>query len=87
MEKWNFQVFTFSYLNIPCIKVFQMRSFSVPHNAEKCRNSELFIGPCFRTVGLNTKIFSVNLCFHSECGKIRTRENYEFGHFSRSGIS
>ena len=34
--------------------------------------------------GLNTKIYSINLRIQSEYRKIRTRNNYVFGHFSSS---
>ena len=54
-----------------CVKTVQIRSFS---------------GPYFPAFGLNTEIHSVNLRTQSECGKIRTRKNSVFGHFSRSGF-
>ena len=40
-----------------------------------------FVFPAF---GLNTKSYGVALRIHSEYGKIRTRKNSIFGHFSRS---
>ena len=36
--------------------------------------------------GLNTEIYEVNLRIQSQYGKIRTRKNPVFGHFSRSII-
>ena len=41
-------------------------------------------GPYFPVLGLNTEKYFVSLCIQSECGKIRTRNNSVFGHFSRS---
>ena len=37
--------------------------------------------------GLNTERYWVSLRIQSECGKIRTRKNSVFGHFSRSELS
>ena len=45
---------------------------------EKCS------GHYFPIFGLNTEIYGVNLRVQSEYGKIRTRKNSIFGHFSRS---
>ena len=41
-------------------------------------------GPYFPAFGLNTERYEVSLRIQSECGKIWTRNNYVFGHFSRS---
>ena len=46
-----------------------------------------FSGPYFPAFGLNTKMYGVNLRIQSEYGKIRTRKNSVFGHFSRSVFS
>ena len=43
----------------------------------------VFSGPYFPVFRLNTEIYCVNLCIQSEYGKIRTRKNSVFGHFSR----
>ena len=43
-----------------------------------------FSGPYFPALGLNTEIYSVNFRIQTEYGKIRTRKNSVFGHFSRS---
>ena len=40
--------------------------------------------PYFPVFGLNTEIYEVNLRIQSKYRKIRTRNNYVFGHFSRS---
>ena len=53
---------------------------------EKCPNTEFFSGPYFPAFGLNTERYGVSLCIQSECGKIRTRKNSVFGHFSGSSI-
>ena len=47
---------------------------------KKCSNTRSN-SPAFR---LNTESYSVSLRIQSECGKIRTRKNSVFGHFSRS---
>ena len=46
-----------------------------------------FSGPYFPAFGLNTKRYEVSLRIQSECGKIRTRKNSEYGQFSRSDES
>ena len=46
----------------------------------------VFSGPQFPVFGLNTDIYFVNIRIQSEFGKIRTRENSVFGHFSRRAI-
>ena len=53
---------------LSCVKSVQQRSFS---------------GPYFPAFGLNRERYGVSLCIQSECGKIRTRKNSVFGHFSR----
>ena len=45
-----------------------------------------FSGPYFPVFGLNTERHFLSLRIQSECGKIRTRKNSVFGHFSRSGF-
>ena len=52
-----------------CVKSVQVRSYS---------------GPYFPIFGLDTEIFAVNVFIQSEYGKIQTRKNSVFGHFSRS---
>ena len=37
-------------------------------------------GPYFSAFGVNTERYEVSLRIHSECGKIRTRNNSVFGH-------
>ena len=46
-----------------------------------------YYGPYFSVLGLNVKIYGVNLRIQSEYRKIRTRNNSVFGHFPRSVIS
>ena len=46
----------------------------------------VFSGPYFPAFGLNTERYSVSLRIQSECGRIRSRKNSVFGHFSRSEI-
>ena len=47
---------------------------------EKCPNTEFFL------VRIFPYSYSVNLRIHSEYGKIRTRKNSVFGHFSESEL-
>ena len=45
----------------------------------------VFSDPYFTgTFGLNTERYFVYLCIQPECGKIRTRKNFIFGHISHS---
>ena len=43
----------------------------------------VFSGLYFPAFGLNTLRYSVSLRIQPECGKLRTRKNSVFGHFSR----
>ena len=43
-----------------------------------------FSGPYFSAFGLNTERYLVSLHVQSECGKMRTKKNSVFAHFSRS---
>ena len=52
--------------------------------AWKVSKCGVFCGPYFPEFGLNTERYSVSLHIQSKCGKIRTRKNSVFGHFSRS---
>ena len=52
-----------------CVKSVQIRSF---------------FWSVFSIFGLNTEIYAVNFRIQSEYGKIGTRKNIVFGHFSRS---
>ena len=52
---------------------------SRPSLREKCSNTELFLVTIFPHLGC-LRILRIQ----SECGKIRTRNNSVFGHFSRS---
>ena len=45
---------------------------------------EVFSGPHFLVFGLYTEIYLLNLRIQSEYGKIETRKNSIFRHFSRS---
>ena len=61
------------YIGYPhCVKSVQIRSFS---------------GPYFPAFGLNTERYNVSVCIQSECGKIQTRKNSIFGHFSYSACA
>ena len=59
---------------------------SVIYTAWKMSKYGVFSGTYFLAFGLNTERYSVSLRIQSECGKIRTRKNSVFRHFSRSVI-
>ena len=51
-----------------------------------CQNTQHFLIYLTRYNHIRLKINKCgNLRIQSECGKIRTRKNSDFGHFSRSG--
>ena len=52
--------------------------------ARKVSKYGVFSDPYIPAFGLNAVRYSVSLRIQSECGKIRTRKNSVFGHFSRS---
>ena len=57
---------------------------SVLATAWKLSKYGVITGPYFPAFGQNTKRYFVSLRIQSECGKIWTRSNFEFGHFSGS---
>ena len=54
------------------------------YTAWKVSEYGVISGPYFPVFRLNTKIYGVNLRNQSEYRKIRTRQNFVFGHFSSS---
>ena len=52
--------------------------------AWKVSKYEVFSGPLFPVFRLNTEIYSVNLRIQPIYGKIRTRKNSVFAHYSHS---
>ena len=52
--------------------------------ARKVSKYGVICGPYFPAFGQNTKRYEVSLRVQSECGKIRTKNNSVFVHFSRS---
>ena len=67
------------------LKFFLLTLFSieVSYTAWKVSKYGVFSGPYFPVFGLNTGRY-LSLRIQSECGKVRTRKNSVFGHFSRS---
>ena len=55
---------------------------TVSLTAWKVSKYAVFSGPYFSAFRLNTERYLVSLGIQSECGKIRTRKNCVFGHFS-----
>ena len=49
----------------------------------KSAQIQSYSGPYFPVFGLNTAIYSVNIRLQTEYRKIRTRNNFIFGHFSK----
>ena len=45
-----------------------------------------FFGPCYPAVGLNTEIYGVFLRIQSGYGKMWTRKNSDYGHFTQCTI-
>ena len=56
------------------------------NSARKGSKYGVFSGPYFPVFGLNTEIYSVNLCIQFKYRKIWARNNSVFGHFSCSVI-
>ena len=58
---------------------------------QKCPNTEFYLVRIFWICTEYEEIlperYSISLSIQSKCGKIRTRKNSEFGHFSCSGLS
>ena len=63
---------------------FSTFSKVIPYTAWKVSKYGVFSGPYFPIFRLNTERCGLSLRIQSECGKIRTRKNSVFGHFSRS---
>ena len=59
---------------------------NVKQKSKSSQNSLLFVYQehCAKSVRIRSFFFWYR-CIQSECGKVRTRENSAFGHFSRSG--
>ena len=64
------------------LKTLYTNNWWMSSTAWKVSKYGVFSCPCFPAFGLNTKRYSVTFCIQSECGKIRTRKNSIFGHFS-----
>ena len=68
--------------NMDTLWHFVFTLFATSWKLSKCG---VFSGLYFLLFGLNTEMYSINLCIRSKCRKIRTRKNSVFWHFSRSG--
>ena len=74
-------------LNISTLEQNQIKYFPkviTKVTAWKVSKYEVFSGPYFPAFGLDTERYGISLHIQSECGKIRTRKNIVFRHFSRS---
>ena len=73
-------------LKMSTVKLFSVSSIKCEFGTEwKVSKYGVFSDPYFPAFGLNTERYSLSLHIHSECGKIQTRKNPVFGHFSCSG--
>ena len=54
--------------------------------ARKVSKRGVFSGPYFTAFGLNTERYGVSLCIQFKYGKILTRKNSVFVHFSQSEV-
>ena len=75
--------FCYSILHFSYIFGFRSFTFDKPTNARKVSKYGVFSGPYFCAFGLNTERYSVSLRIQSKCGKMWTRKNSVFRHFSR----
>ena len=62
----------------------QLTAFSRSLHFVKVSKYGVFYGPYFPVLGLNTEIYRVNLRIQARYGKLRTRKNSVFEHFSPS---
>ena len=67
-------------------KAFRCNKCNKKVTAWKVSKYGVISGPYFPAFGLNTERYKVSLCIQSKCGKIRTRDNSLFGHFSRGEL-
>ena len=68
----------------PSTKVYHIICITI--TAWKVSKYRVICGPYFPAfgLGLNTERYEVSLRIQSECGKMRTRNYFVFGHISRS---
>ena len=95
IEIWTFEIVLTNHLpsrwyglienHIATSLIYEKRALIYfNHTAWKVYKYRVFSGPYFPAFGLNMERHFVSLCIQSECGKIRTRKNSVFGHFSHS---
>ena len=70
----------FTYLTKKLCKKYQVQK----SHYVKCMQIRSFFWSVFSRILTDPKRYEVSLRIQSECGKIRTRKNSVFGHFSRS---
>ena len=61
--------------------------FSLKYTVWNVSKYGVFSGPYFSAIEQNTERYEVSFRIQFKCGKIRTRKNCVFGHFSRSDSS
>ena len=88
VENLKLQLKNYNYSSAVCISTGQKINFSVLqgllHTVWNVSKYGVFSGPYFPPFALNTERYFIFLRIQFEWGKIRTRKNFVFGHFSRS---
>ena len=82
----SYIIWSWYFINIFSKVAINLRRLSLSNtfNASKVFECGVISGPYFFVFGLNTERYSVSLRIQTEYRKIRTRNNFVFGHFSRS---
>ena len=96
--RWNELEWSLLLLKFPAVntKAIKSSTANLKLNQQKIKTKSkaatswkvfkygVFSGPYFPVFGLNTERYFVSIRIQSKCGKIRTRKNSVFGHFSGS---
>ena len=71
-----------------CLKMIwgslRQHAMKIINTGWKVSKYAVFSGMYFPAFGVNLERYSVSLCIQSKCGKMQTRANPLFGHFSHS---
>ena len=85
-----FLIFSIMFDKFPAWPIFEVIQSNIHFNETirwitkwKLSKYDALSGPYFPAFGPNTEIYGGNLHIQSKYGKIRTRKNSVFGHFSR----
>ena len=87
LRSFKLKYYGANFLCSMCVADFKTREKSLNGSLrEKCPNTEFFSGPYFPVFGLNTEIYSANICIQSEYRKIRVTKIF-FVALSKSHFS